>query len=146
MFVSGEHYDCHPYIVHPDGTGLRKIADRGGHKGFVTVYDVYDFHNGSSDVPVWSADGKHVIYTALIGGAVELMRVSLDGAVERLTKSPESALNYHPKPSPDGTMLAFGSTRTGTRQLYVMPNDGGEPQAITQVPEGYGAMWAHWQP
>lgn len=146
MFVSGEHYNCHPYIVHPDGRGLRKIADRGGHKGFVTVYDVYDFHNGSSDVPVWSTNGGHVIYTALVDGAVELMRVSLDGTIEQLTSSPEGAFNYHPKPSADGRALVFGSTRSGTRQLYVIPNDGGEPAAITQVHEGHGAMWAHWQP
>lgn len=146
MFVSGEHYNCHPYIVHPDGSGLRKIADRGGHKGFVTVYDVYDFHNGSSDVPVWSADGMHVIYTALVDGAVELMRVSLDGTIEQLTSSPEGSFNYHPRPSADGRALVFGSTRSDTRQLYVISDDGDEPAAITRVHEGHGAMWAHWQP
>lgn len=33
MFVSGEHYNCHPYIVKRDGSGLRKLADRGGYRG-----------------------------------------------------------------------------------------------------------------
>ena len=33
LFVSGEHYDCHPHIVKADGTGLRKLADRGGYRG-----------------------------------------------------------------------------------------------------------------
>ena len=30
MFLSGEHYNCHPYVVRPDGTEVRKLADRNG--------------------------------------------------------------------------------------------------------------------
>ncbi|MFM9959637.1 MAG: TolB family protein [Planctomycetaceae bacterium] len=58
LFVSGEHYDCHPHIVRRDGTGLKKLADRGGYRGVTEFLDVFDFHGGSSDVPVWSVDGN----------------------------------------------------------------------------------------
>lgn len=146
MFVSGEHYNCHPCIVRPDGSDFRRLADRGGYSGVTTVYDVYDFHGGSSDVPVWSEDGTGVYYTRQFGEAVELMHVTLGGEVTRLTESAPGVTHYHPKPSPGGKMLAFGSTRTGTRQLYVMPIAGGDATQITQVPEGRGAMWAHWRP
>lgn len=146
LFVSGEHYNCHPHIARPDGTGLRKLADRGGYSGVTTVYDVYDFHGGSSDVPVWTQDGQGVYYTCQHGEAVELMHVTLDGALTRLTESEGNATHYHPKPSQDGKWLAFGSTRTGTRQLYVMALDGGKTTQFTNVPEGHGAMWAHWRP
>lgn len=146
LFVSGEHYNCHPYIVQPDGTGLRKLADRGGYEGVTPVVDVFDFHGGSSDVPVWSADGACVFYTALVNGPIELMRVSLDGRIEQLTHSANGTRHYHPKPSPDGHWLAFGSNRTGTRQLYVMPAEGGPANPITNVPAGHGAMWPSWQP
>ena len=146
MFVSGEHYDCHPCLVHPDGTDFHKLADRGGYSGVTTVYDVYDFHGGSSDVPVWAQDGKGIYYTCQFGDAVELMYVTLEGAITRLTESKPGVTHYHPKPSPDGNWLAFGSTRTGTRQLYVMPIGGGEATMITHVPEGHGAMWAYWHP
>ncbi|MBX3176770.1 MAG: PD40 domain-containing protein [Candidatus Hydrogenedentes bacterium] len=146
MFVSGEHYNCHPCIVRPDGSDFRKLADRGGYSGVTTVYDVYDFHGGSSDVPVWAPDGKGVYYTRRFGEAIELMHVTLGGEVTRLTESAPGFTHYHPKPSPDGKMLAFGSTQTGTRQLYVMPAPGGEATQITQVPQGHGAMWAHWRP
>ncbi len=146
LFVSGEHYNCHPHIARPDGTGLRKLADRGGYEGVMTVYDVFDFHGGSSDVPVWSVDGDRVYYTTKIGDAVELMAVTLDGESVRLTESPAGSFNYHPKQSPDGESLCFGSTRSGTRQLYIMPADGGPPQAITEVAKGHGAMWPHWRP
>ena len=145
LFVSGEHYNCHPYIVRPDGTGPGAPQ---GHPG--------------------AADGVCVFYTALVQGAVELMRVSLDGRTEQLTHSQSGTLNYHPKPSSDGHWLAFGSNRSGTRQLYVMPADGtarhgviqarptarhrviqarpGAAHPITSVPAGHGAMWAYWQP
>ncbi len=146
MFVSGEHYDCHPCAVRRDGTNLRKLGDRRGHKGVVDVFDVPDFHGGSSDVPVWSTDGRWVYYTALIDRSVELMRVNLEGLAERLTHSPPGAFNYHPKPSPDGQWLIIGSTRTGTRQLYVMRPDGTGAYPLTHVGAGWAAMHPSWQP
>ena len=111
LFVAGEHYNCHPYIVAADGTGLRKLADRAGYRGVIEFLDVPDFHGGSSDIPAWSADGKSVFYTAKVGPSVELFRVSLDGQSERLTRTAEGSLHYHPTPSPDGRWLAYGSKR-----------------------------------
>lgn len=146
LFVAGEHYNCHPHIARRDGSGLRKVADRQGFRGVVEFLDVPDFHGGSSDVPLWSPDGKWIYYTAKVGGSVELMRVSLTGKIEQLTQTPDGRLNYHPKFSPDGQWLVFGSNRSGTRQLYVMRADGGDAYAITHVKPGWGAMWPHWQP
>ncbi|MFO0066050.1 MAG: TolB family protein, partial [Pirellulaceae bacterium] len=45
LFVAGEHYDCHPYVVRKDGTGLQKVADRGGYRGVVEVLKHPDFHS-----------------------------------------------------------------------------------------------------
>lgn len=146
LFVAGEHYNCHPYVARRDGSGLRKVADRQGHRGEVTIFDVPDFHGGSSDVPLWSPDGKWIHYTAKVGASVELMRVSLAGQVEQLTQTPSDRLNYHPKFSPDGQWVVFGSNRSGTRQLYVMPAEGGASYPITRVKPGWGAMWPNWQP
>ncbi len=146
LFVAGEHYNCHPYIVRRDGSELRKVANRQGHRGEVTIFDVPDFHGGSSDVPLWSPNGKWIYYTAKIGAAVELMRVSLAGKIQQLTQTDGNRLNYHPKFSPDGKWIAFGSDRTGIRQLYVMAADGGAAHSITKCKPGWGAMWANWQP
>ncbi len=146
LFVAGEHYNCHPHIVRRDGSGLRKVADRRGHRGEVTIFDVPDFHGGSSDVPIWSRDGKWIYYTAKIGESVELMRVSLPGTTEQLTYTRSGYLNYHPQFSPNGQWTVFGSNRSGTRQIYVMSSDGGAAWPITQAKPGWGAMWAHWQP
>jgi Tol biopolymer transport system component len=74
------------------------------------------------------------------------MRVSLTGSIEQLTRTENSHLNYHPKFSPDGQWIVFGSNRSGTRQVYVMRAEGGETYPVTHVKPGWGAMWPHWQP
>jgi Tol biopolymer transport system component len=146
LFLAGEHYDCHAYVVRADGTGLRKLADRGGYSGVVAFLDVPDFHGGSSDVPAWSADGKSVYYTAKQGENVELFRVALDGRSERLTRTLDESLNYHPQPAPDGRWLAYGSKRAGVRQLYVLRLADCAERRLTDLSRGRGAMWPHWQP
>lgn len=146
LFVSGEHYNCHPYVVKSDGTGLRKLADRGGYRGVVERLKHPDFHSESSDVPVWSKDGQSVFFTALIDGRVELMASDLNGNVTRLTHSEPGTRHYHPAVSPDGKWILFGSDRSGTMQLYVSHVDGSSVHAITNVPENSCAMHGHWQP
>jgi Tol biopolymer transport system component len=145
--VSGErNTHCDPYLVRSDGTGLRKLADRAGYKGAIEFLDVYDFHEGSSDVPVWSADGKSVFYTALIGTTVELFQVDLEGNKQQLTNSFKGDLNYHPAPSPDGKWLLFGSKREGVRQIFVMRLSDHKQLQITNLKPGTAAIWASWQP
>ena len=146
LFVAGEHYNCHPHIVRADGTGLKKLADRGGYRGVMEFLDVFDFHGGSSDVPVWSADGGAVFYTAKVDANVELFRITLDGEREQLTKSAASSLHYHPQPAADGRWLLYGSKRDGVRQLFVMRLADRFEQRLTELPVGRGAMWPHWQP
>lgn len=146
LFLAGEHYNCHPHVVRADETGLRKVADRLGYKGVVAFLDVPDFHGGSSDVPVWSVDGRSIFYTGQIGRNVELFRATLDGKNERLTDSPAGSLHYHPQPSPDRQWLAFGSLRDGVRQLYVMRLADGREMRITDLKAGRAGMWPHWSP
>ncbi len=147
LFVCGErNTHCNPYLVKADGTGLKLLADRNGYKGAIEFLDVFDFHEGSSDVPVWSADGKSVFYTACAGNAVELFQVDLNGHTKQLTHSADGTLHYHPKPSPDGKWLLYGSKREGTRQLFVMRLSDRHELQITNLKIGYAAMWPQWQP
>jgi Tol biopolymer transport system component len=146
LFLSGEHYNCHPHIVRRDGTGLRKLADRNGYIGVVEFLDVPDYHGGSSDTPAWMPDGERILFTSKVGDSVELMRVSLKGRVERLTQTPPGAGRYHPQASRDGKWIVLGSRLGGLRRLEILPSQGGEPFPITEPKAGWGAMWAHWQP
>jgi Tol biopolymer transport system component len=146
LFVAGEHYDCHPHVIKADGTGLRKLASRNGYRGVIDFLDVYDFHDGSSDLPVWAADSKSVFYTAKVGTNVELFRVTLDGKSEQLTETPAGSMHYHPAASPDGKWLVYGSKRDGVRQLYVMRLRDKKEHRITDLKTGHAAMWPSWQP
>jgi Tol biopolymer transport system component len=107
---------------------------------------VYDFHDGSSDLPVWAPDSKAVFYTAKVGSNVELFRVTLDGKSEQLTETPAGSMHYHPAASPDGKWLVYGSKRDGVRQLYVMRPSDKKEWRITDLAKGRAAMWPHWQP
>lgn len=146
LFVSGEHYNCHPHIVKADGTGLKKLADRGGYRGVTEFLDVPDFHGGSSDIPLWSVDGKSVFYTSKVGNNVELFQITLDGKNEQLTKTGEGSTHYHPTTSPDGKFLVYGSKRDGVRQQYVLRLADRKETRITDLQPGHAALWAHWQP
>jgi Tol biopolymer transport system component len=146
LFVAGEHYDCHPHVIKADGTGLKKLASRNGYRGVIDYLDVDDFHDGSSDLPVWARDSKSVFYTAKVGKNVELFRVTLDAKSEQLTDTPAGSMHYHPSPSPDGKWLLYGSKRDGVRQLYVMRLSDKKEHRITDLKKGHAAMWAGWQP
>lgn len=146
LFVSGEHYNCHPHIVRADGNGLTKLADRGGYRGVTEFLDVPDFHGGSSDLPVWSVESHSVFYTAKVGDAVELFQVTLEGQTTQLTRSAAGTTHYHPKPSPDGRWLLYGSKRNGVRNLYLCQLADHQESALTDLAAGHAAMHASWQP
>jgi hypothetical protein len=107
------------------------------------LLDVYDFHAGSSDLPVWAADSKSVFYTAKVGSNVELFRVALDGKNEQLTETAVGSMHYLLAASPDGKWLVYGSKRDGVRQLYVMRLSDKKEHRITDLKKGHAAMWAH---
>jgi len=78
-----------------------------------------------------SPDGK----TLVVSWRGDLWRVaSAGGAAQRLTSHP--AGDTRPQISPDGTQVAFLSTRTGVDQVHVMPLAGGTPEQVTLHTEG----------
>ncbi len=57
------------------------------------------------------------------------------GVPRQLTRHP--ANDRYPWVSPDGTQLAFVSSRSGSDQVYVMPMAGGAPEPVTVHSEGF---------
>ena len=146
LFVSGEHYDCHPHVVGADGAGLRKLADRGGYRGVVEFLDVPDFHGGSSDTPIWSHDGRRIFYTAKSGDSTVLRSVDLDGRGQSLVDAGPGTEVYHPQLSRDGQWMVYGAKREGVRQLCVLRLSDLRERQITRHAVGTAAMWPHWRP
>jgi serine/threonine protein kinase/Tol biopolymer transport system component len=52
--------------------------------------------------------------------------------------------DYRPIWSPDGSKIAFTSTRTGSRSIWIMNADGGAPRELTPEKSDYG--WPAWSP
>jgi dipeptidyl aminopeptidase/acylaminoacyl peptidase len=65
-----------------------------------------------------------------------------NGEIRRLTFS--DSTNAAPAISPDGSAVAFMSTRADKPQLWLLPLDGGEPRQLTRLDEGVGsgAVWS----
>ena len=74
-----------------------------------------------------SPDGEWIVFDLL--GHVYRMPAR-GGDAESLTQSSGIAVNYHPRISPDGSMIAFVSDRAGQENLWVMDADGTNPRPI----------------
>lgn len=99
--------------------------------------------------PSVSPDGSHVVYTVTIPSletnknSSDLWIIATDGTNRRqLTTDPANDRNA--TWSPDGTMLAFESTRTGTSQIWLIAPEGGAQTQLTSI--STGASEPVWSP
>ncbi len=86
--------------------------------------------------PVWSPDGRTIVFTSDRLGSADLFRVNPDGTgVERLTDSP--AYDDQAAFSPDGRQLVFVTTRNGgTADLWTLDLQTKKAKALTSGPGG----------
>jgi len=132
----------------PEGSGLRVMEVDTKHT--TTVTDGYD------NFPLWSPRGDLIMFSRLDEGDYEIYTIKPDGSgLNRLTRSRGN--DAHMAWSPDGTHIAFASSRMGFKdemtytdapqpygEIFVMRADGSELQQLTdnQWEEGTPA----WQP
>ena len=103
---------------------------------------------GVSD-PQLSPDGEWIAYVVSVTDFDENNRNSdiwivpaRGGEPRRMTTSEKS--DNTPRWSPDGSRIAFLSSREGGRQIHVIPFGGGEAVKLTDFPDGVGSiMWTH---
>ncbi|NUN49357.1 MAG: PD40 domain-containing protein [Candidatus Brocadiae bacterium] len=89
--------------------------------------------------PALSADGRRLAFS----WRDDLWVVdSGGGTARRLTTHPGD--DGEPCWSPDGTEIAFTSDRSGTKQVHVIPAEGGEPIRLTVRTTGWSLM--DWSP
>ncbi len=98
--------------------------------------------------PQVSPDGKWISYTARKynkeqnSSNSDIYLVSINGGeVRRLTSNPRS--DSHARWSPDGSKIAFISTRSGIPQIWILPMTGGDAYQLTTISTGAGGcIWS----
>jgi Tol biopolymer transport system component len=90
--------------------------------------------------PDWSPDGQWIVYAThplysfnFDDVPSDLYRMRVDGSdAEALTAAGSGSLRANqPRVTPDGTRVMFTLVRPGSREIWSIPADGGEPTAIT---------------
>jgi Tol biopolymer transport system component len=134
----------------------RKIAFHSNRGGGVGESDIYVMNADGSDVTrltnltalglggahfaAWSPDGAKVVFNSFFQGGTtgtrEIWVVNADGTgLTNLTNHPSD--DTRPDWSPDGTLIAFQSNRTGNAEIFVMHADGSDgatPRRLTFSP------------
>lgn len=101
---------------------------------------------GVSYSPAFASTGTAMFYHAKTAKSSALLRADTDeeGAVLRITRVvDDKAQNFHPRPSPDGTRIAFDSDREGVRGIYIANADGTDVRRVSGP--GFAAV-PSWSP
>jgi Tol biopolymer transport system component len=99
---------------------------------------------GNNVTPVWSPDGRELIFASDRAGTFSIYRLTGDGLTLRLTDN--AADDFHPAWSPDGQTIIFSSGRGGAYyQIFTMNADGENRQQLTAVP-GNHLMYPRYSP
>jgi len=104
----------------------------------------------TEDATAWSPSfatvGSAMFYHAQGERDSALMRADTDsdGALLRITRVvDDKSRNFHARPSPDGTQIAFDSDRDGERGVYVAESDGSNVRRVSG--QGFAAV-PSWSP
>jgi TolB protein len=132
----------------PDGKWIAFTSDRAAEQGGIEIYVMradgssqrrVTFNQQDDVDPDWSADSKWIAFTrsgALIDYAwvgPRIYKVKRTGTEEVSLTYGEPAFSADPDFSPDGTQIAYTSTRRGGYQIYVMDADGSNRHPLMRV-------------
>lgn len=110
--------------------------------------------------PALSGEARLLRYPTIMGDRVafvyagDIWTVAATGGTARRVTSFQDGLEVFPKISPDGEWIAFSGEYAGTRQIYVVPYEGGVPTRLTFYPDvgvmpprgGYDYIPYDWTP
>ena len=159
VFVRGDSYRHGEMIfrINVDGSGLTRLTSaltaisspspNGDFVIFRRDNDVYrlDLPNGVEtrltntpkeykSVGGVSPDGRQILFTRVDPGRFERIFVmNVDGTqVRRISRG--NYYDFLPRWSPDGTRIAFTSSRDGTNGIYIMKADGSDVRDVSRTP------------
>ncbi|RPI27530.1 MAG: translocation protein TolB [Acidobacteria bacterium] len=126
-FISDRSGGPQVWVMDADGSNVRRLVSEGGH----------------CDSPEWSPDGRLVAYSWQAPTQwkhdVYVVEVAT-GKIFQLTVG--GASNESPHWSPDGRHIVFQSTRSGSKQIFIMNADGKNVRQITAYGINESPAWS----
>lgn len=169
-FMSTRDGNAEIYVMNVDGSGLRRVtnnpaddvsptwspsglqlafvSDRSGRQQLYvmgadgTNVQRLTFDEDEVDRPTWSpAPFNEIAFTARSGSWYDIKKYNfLTKAIESVTDGIGS--NESPAFSPTGRHIAFVSTRTGTKQIFLIGRDGNGLKQITRAGNNQMPAWS----
>jgi serine/threonine protein kinase len=105
--------------------------------------------------PVYSRDGRSVMFSSNRGGTLDLWEVSVEtGEMHRVTDDPQD--DWDPTFGPDGRSIWWCSGRTGAFEIWTARRDGSAPRQVSHdsldaenpsvTPDGRGVLYSSANP
>jgi TolB protein len=110
------------YLMDSDGSNIRRIS-----------FGAY-FH----DEPTWAYDGTRIACTTRDEGTFQI--ATIDAVTTERTVISAPGNNESPCFSPEGSMIAFESDRTGSPQIYITDSNG-VPHQLTSQGSNHSPTW-----
>ena len=86
--------------------------------------------NSSDRQPVYSADGKSILFSSNRSGNLDLWQMNLaGGSVRKITD--DAAEDWDPAFTPDGKKIVWSSGRTGNLEIWMANADGSEAHQVS---------------
>src|SRR4051812_24160996 len=136
-FTTNRDGNAQIYIMNPDGSNQTNISR----------------NQFNETQPVWSPAGNQIAFESDRDSNTEICVMNADGNNQRCLTSNKTIdghfdkskpEDHSPSWSPDGSQIAFYSTRNGNPEVFVMNADGSNPHDISNNPAG--DYFPAWQP